>query len=141
MLRHIPYRLLHRAGLLITLAALLLGALACQPEELEISVDDLPPGDAANGAALFEARIDGAPSCASCHAIDGSPRSGPSLAGYGAAAGDHVDDQDAVTYTFYSILRPTKHITQGYSNVMPDDYDDKLSQQQIADLIAYLLTL
>ncbi len=138
MLRHIR---LSRTLAALGLIALALAGLACQPEALDYSVDDLPPGDAARGATLFDASIDGAPACADCHAIGGRPKSGPSLDGYAAIAGERVDDQDAVTYTFDSILQPAKHITRGYSNVMPGDYADKLSQQQVADLIAYLLTL
>lgn len=125
----------------LSMIALALVLLACRPEELDFGVSDLPEGDAVRGAALFAERIDGAAACSSCHALDAGQSSGPSLAGYAEVAGDRVSDQDAAEYTFTSILRPAKHIVRGYSNVMPDDYADKLSRQQIADLIAYLLTL
>ncbi len=52
-----------------------------------------------------------------------------------------MDDQSAEEYTFYSILRPSKYLVQGFSNVMPSNYEEKLSQQETADLITYMLTL
>jgi mono/diheme cytochrome c family protein len=120
----------------IILVALAMAVLiACSPNDLGFSYRDLPPGDPARGAAQF------ADTCAHCHALDSSKSVGPSLAGYGAQAGERVRNQSAEEYTFFSILRPTQHTVQGYSNVMPKDFAEKLSKQQIADLIAYLLTL
>lgn len=114
---------------------------ACQPKDLGFGVSDLPPGDPARGAELFTQRISGTTACQACHALDAGKSTGPSLHGYGTVAGTRVDGQDAATYTFTSIVRPAKHLVRGYSNVMPSDYADKLSHQEIADLIAYLLTL
>lgn len=126
---------------LLVLIPLALGVIACQPEDLGFDVNDLPTGDAARGAQIFDQSINGASSCSACHAVNGGAKSGPSLENYGAVAADRVKDQDAETYTFTSILRPAKHIVQGYSNVMPSDYAEKLSRQDIADLIAYLVSL
>ncbi|MBN1563436.1 MAG: cytochrome c [Anaerolineae bacterium] len=117
----------------LLIAAALLSA--CSDDPLGYSYKDLPTGDAARGATVFTAR------CASCHALDEGRGPGPSLAGYGATAGSRVKNQSAADYTFNSILRPSKHLVQGFSNVMPSDYDEKLSRQEIADLIAYLLAL
>jgi hypothetical protein len=78
----------------------------------------------------------------SCHAVGPEPsKAGPSLQDYSTLASQRVKQQTAEDYTFYSILRPSEHIVQGYSNVMPSDYAQKLSRQEIADLIAYLLSL
>jgi hypothetical protein len=128
----------HYALLTLFIITLLM---ACSPDELGFSYGDLPPGDPARGAELYAQPIDNSASCLSCHPIDGGQSAGPSLQGYGAAAEQRVKQQSAAEYTFYSILRPSKHITQGYSNVMPSDYAKKLSRQELADLIAYLLTL
>jgi mono/diheme cytochrome c family protein len=120
----------------------LLGLLAaCRPADLPYSADDLPAGEPARGATLFTTSLDGAPPCSACHALSGSGGSGPSLEGYGARAGDRVDGQSALEYSFYSLLRPAKHLVRGYSNTMYADYVDRLSQQDVADLIAYLHTL
>jgi mono/diheme cytochrome c family protein len=114
---------------------------ACAPEDLPYQFDDLPAGDAQRGATLFGQSVNGAPACVSCHTLDGGAAAGPGLEGYGEVAATRVKGQSAGEYTFYSILRPAKHIVRGYSNVMPADYAGKLSAQDVADLIAYLLSL
>ena len=126
---------------LLALIALAVILFACSPEDLPYSFSDLPPGDAARGAALFAQSVKGAPACANCHAIDDSASAGPSLQGYGQIAASQVKSQSAAEYTFYSILRPAKHVVRGFSNVMYAKYGDQLSQQDVADLIAYLLGL
>lgn len=127
---------MHKWGLWLVTLAVGLGLLAaCKPEPLGYTFEELPPGDIEHGTALF------ADHCQSCHALDGGQSSGPGVADYGNSAGGRVSGQSPEEYTFNSILRPAKHVVQGYSNVMPSDYDEKLSQQDIADLIAYLLSL
>ncbi len=83
---------------------------------------------------------DGAPACSTCHLLEGRGGAGPSLAGLGAAAGARVRGQSAEEYIYNSIVRPARHIVQGYSNIMYNSYDEKLSAQQIADLITFLLS-
>lgn len=115
---------------------------ACSPDELDYSYDDLPSGDPVRGSSVFIQPIDGGTSCQSCHAVDSEQsKTGPSLQDYGTLASQRIKQQSAEEYTFRSILRPSEHIVQGYSNVMPSNYAQKLSRQEIADLIAYLLTL
>ncbi len=126
---------------LILLALILSGVWGCAPEDLPYSLSDLPPGDAGRGQVLFNQSIHGAAPCANCHTLDSAAAAGPPLDGYGALAGTRVKGQSAEEYTFYSILRPARHIVRGYSNVMPGNYASKLSAQDVADLIAYLLTL
>lgn len=113
---------------------------ACSPAS---STDDtLPAGDADRGARLFQEAIDGAPACITCHTVDTSPSQvGPVLSGYGAIAGDRVEGQSAEAYTRISIERPAAHIVPGFSNTMFAQYSRYLSDQQLADLIAYLLSL
>ena len=127
---------------LLVLTALLSALLlACAPQDLPYQLNDLPAGDAERGAVLFTQPVNGAPSCAACHSTDGSPSSGPTLAGYSELAGSRVKGESAAAYSFNSILRPAKHIVRGYSNVMYSQYADKLSQENVADLIAYMLSL
>lgn len=114
--------------------------MGCSRNEPDFTVSDLPPGDPSHGAALFTQSIGGS-SCASCHPLDGSRSAGPSLAGYGATAARRVSGQTAEQYTFDALLRPSGHLVQGFSNVMPSNYSELLSRQDIADLIAYLLAL
>lgn len=104
------------------------------------AAETLPQGDATNGAALFTEAINGAPSCSTCHSLDGTGVVGPSLQGYAARAATETD-LSAEAYTYQSIVQPAAHIVAGFQNVMYGQYGQKLSQQQLADLIAYLLTL
>ncbi len=126
---------------LVLLAASSAALIACSPEPVGFSLGDLPQGDVARGAQVFAQPADGGPSCASCHALSSARGTGPGLEGYAAAAARRVTGQSAAQYTFESIVRPSKHIVQGYSNLMPGDYAKKLSRQDIADLIAYSMTL
>ena len=79
--------------------------------------------------------------CNSCHLIGQLGGASPNLTGYGTLAGTRVAGQSAHEYTFYAITEPGQYLAENFGNVMPDKYDDKLKPQDIADLIAYLLTL
>ena len=104
------------------------------------SAKDLPPGDASRGAQLFSQSINGAPSCASCHNLDNTVNTGPGMQGYGARAGTRVPNVSAQDYTYQSIVQPGAYIVPGFGNVMYDQFGQRLSPQQIADLMAFLLT-
>lgn len=114
---------------------------ACSQGEPQTSFEDLPAGDAQRGADLFANGADDAPACITCHTLDGNNQAGPSVQGYASRAGSRVEGQSAEEYTYRSIVRVSAHVVSGYSNVMPNDYEEKLSAQQLADLVAYLLTL
>lgn len=126
---------------IIILFGLGLIVMACAKEEPETSVLELPEGRAGIGASLFNQSINDAASCSSCHALSSARGAGPGMANYGDRAGNVVDGESAEEYTYWAILRPGRHLVSGYSNVMPSNYEDALSDQQLADLIAYLLTL
>jgi mono/diheme cytochrome c family protein len=102
---------------------------------------ELPAGDATNGAALFAQGVNGAPSCSSCHNLDDTTLVGPGMAGYGARAATRVEGESAAEYTFNSIVQPSAFVVSGFGNTMYTQFGRQLSAQQIADLIAYLLTL
>ncbi len=105
------------------------------------SAADLPAGDATRGEALFTESIAGAPTCASCHALDDSKLMGPGLQGYAERAIMRHEEISADDYTYTSIVQPAGYIVEGYPNSMYAQYEQRLTAQQIADLIAYLLTL
>jgi mono/diheme cytochrome c family protein len=120
---------------------LLLGLVACAPDELKLTVDDLPQGNVGRGAEVFTQVVDDVPACSDCHALDNARKTGPSLAGFGTIAGERVNNQSAEEYAFNSIVRPASHVVRGFSNVMYNNYANNLSKQNIADLVAYLLNL
>jgi len=67
---------------------------------------------------------------------------GPSLATVGTEAGNRVAATSAVDYLRESIVAPDAHIVEGFaSGLMPPAYGDELTEQQVTDLVAFLLTL
>lgn len=126
--------------LLAICALIALLAAACNSSP-EVTLADLPGGDAARGAELFSQALNGAPACSSCHNPDATTLVGPGMEGYSQRAATQVQGQSAEAYTFTSITQPAAHIVSGFPNTMYTQYGRQLSAQQIADLIAYLLTL
>ncbi|MCY4020734.1 MAG: cytochrome c [Chloroflexi bacterium] len=129
------------------LFALMIGALllgACSGDKPRIAFDELDfaLSDAGSGEKLFNQSNNEAPACSACHSVAGEQRSvGNSLAGLAEAAGSRVHGQSAEEYLYWSVLRPGRYLVAGYSNIMFADYEDRLEAADLADLIAYLLTL
>jgi cytochrome c553 len=125
---------------IISMFALVLLALsACATAPAEFT--DLPEGNAEHGAALFTQSINGAPACSTCHTLDGTVVVGPSFQGFGDAASSRVSEMSAQEYTHASIVQPASFLVSGFGNSMYNQYAQRLSPQEIADLIVYLLTL
>ena len=138
--------MLNRAIMLMLIALILsaCGANDSEPiisEDIQSALSALPEGDSASGEMLFAQRIGNAPACSGCHQISDDRGVGPGLAGYADHAGDVIEGQDAIEYTYLSIVSPAAHIVDGYANVMYDGYGKALDDQQMADIIAYLLSL
>jgi mono/diheme cytochrome c family protein len=105
-------------------------------------------GDAASGKKLFdcETPIAGGkmPTCIGCHPVepDKQTGAGPNLSNIGNHAATTVKGMSAHDYLRQSIVDPDAHLAGGYQeDIHPKGYGDVLTQQQIDDLIAYLLTL
>lgn len=112
---------------------------ACAGSAVSVMLyEDVPrTGDASRGEVLFNEAVGIMPTCVSCH-YEGA-NAAPYLADYAAVAGERVADVSAHEYTFYAIAEPSRHIAEGYGNAMYNKYDNTLTPQDIADLIAYLL--
>lgn len=104
------------------------------------SFDNLPEGDAANGELIYYETVNGAPACSGCHTLTDEPLVGPGLAGYSTVAATRVEGQSAEEYTYNAIMRPSTHLVEGFGNLMYSEYGTKLSEQDTADLMAFLLT-
>jgi len=93
---------------------------------------------AERGSHIFRAKA-----CVSCHAVDGSRATGPTVKGlYGSTVAleggvQLVADEN---YIRESIMDPMKKIVRGYAPQMPT-YRGMLSDEDVNDLIAYLKTL
>jgi mono/diheme cytochrome c family protein len=110
----------------------------------EFGVEDIPAeGNTENGQQIFRIGDGGAVACSTCHSLeaDDDRATGPSMAGIARRAGSREEGEDAREYLLNSIIAPGKHIVDGYSNTMPSSYAENLSHEQIADVIAFLLTL
>ncbi len=102
-------------------------------------------GDAEAGEELFNQQvIEGQAGCVTCHYVeaDRGDFTGPNQAAVATVAGDRVEGQSAEEYLRTSIVNTNEYIVEGFSaDVMPTAYGDVLSEEQVNDLVAYLLTL
>ncbi len=95
---------------------------------------DVADADVTRGQRIF------AEHCVACHSV--SPEVvivGPSLSGVATrAAAGGLDPRDALRR---SILTPQAEIVEGFSNLMPPDFERKLVEADLEALLSYLLTL
>jgi cytochrome c551/c552 len=107
-------------------------------EALQAELQALPPGDAASGQMVFAAV-----GCVACHSLQPNVKIvGPSLAGVATRAAGRRPGHSAALYLYESITRPNAYLVEGFSSgIMPQDFRQRLKAQQIADLVAFLLTL
>jgi len=78
--------------------------------------------------------------CPACHRVGAQNGVAPSWVGIAARAGTRRPPLSAAEYVYESIVNPSAYVVSGYSDIMPKDFGQRLSDQQLADLIAYLLT-
>ena len=108
-------------------------------------------GDPALGETLFHSGKDGAPACTTCHYVDQDAiLIGPSMIGIADRAETRVDGQSAEEYLRNSILHPndylvpntdTRIFAAGGASLMFQQYADYLSDEDVNNLVAYMLTL
>lgn len=108
------------------------------------------PADPARGRALFvapvtTARGDEQP-CMRCHALGKGEKSatglGTNFYDIGIRAATAVPGEAAEVYLRTSIVNPDAHLAGGFQDgLMSRDYAKVLTQEQIGDLVAFMLTL
>ena len=110
-------------------------------------------GDPARGEALYEQSNIGpnnAPGCITCHSLEpGEVIVGPSHAGLATRAGETVRDpgytgeaETAEGYLRESIVSPNAYVEEGFApNVMYQKFSEDLTDREIADLVAFMMTL
>jgi len=108
----------------------------------------LPDGDVARGKSLSE----GVLGCASCHVLTAVGPKWPADAGepgIGSRAetrfqvsGYSGQATSAEQYLFESVVMTNAYVVEGFQpNLMPQNYAERLSAQDMADLLAYMLSL
>lgn len=138
--------------LFFSLTALIIGLAACSENALTDKTPDADAtaafkaepvtntGDAARGIAVF-----GRMPCLTCHSLSASagskaPAIGPALEHIGTNAATRVPGVTAAQYLRHAIVKPEDLAIPNYHNVMPS-FGASLSQTDLDDLVAYLLTL
>lgn len=97
---------------------------------------ELPEGDAANGEMLFNGEL----GCSGCH-VAGAGTVAPPLEGLGERAATRVEGQSAEDYIHESIVQPDKYVVEGFEPIMGTlAFGDRLTCQDIADLVAFVMT-
>jgi cytochrome c553 len=104
-------------------------------------------GDAARGARLFNGAEPFGSSdalvCSACHTlgVDQGGGLGPNLVGLADVAATRVPGQSAEDYLQSSLRDTDAFLVPGYQEgIMPRSYATTLTDQEVADLVAYLLT-
>ena len=128
-----------KAGLVLIAATMLLTA---------CGVGTTQQGDPVAGQRLYSGAtpIAGgqAPDCIGCHPVEaGDPGDiGPNLSNIGNRAATTIERMSAEDYLRSSILDPDAYLAGGFQEgIHFRDYSTVLSEQQVNDLIAYMLTL
>ena len=97
-------------------------------------------GDPVHGEDIFRHGINAAPPCITCHALaPGGNSLGPVMQGFGERAGSRVEGLSAEAYAHQSIVEPRAFLVSGFRDIMYPGYANDLTEQEIADLIAFLL--
>lgn len=78
--------------------------------------------------------------CYTCHVLGDGSQS-PLFDGIGIFAAERRPPLSAEQYLYEATVFPGVFIVEGYSDSMPNNYDERLSQQEVGHIIAYLLTL
>ena len=81
--------------------------------------------------------------CIGCHALNPNQvMAGPTWHNVGATAATRVEGESAALYLYNSIFHPNDYVVEGYMpNIMLQIYEQTLSDQDVADIISYLLSL
>lgn len=104
--------------------------------------DSLPAGDPGRGERLFNGQANDQVHCATCHSLTTNQTLvGPSLAGIAGTAAMRLEGTPAEDYLYQSIIEPDSYVVEGYqSSIMPGIFKRSLSSQDLADLVAFLMS-
>jgi cytochrome c len=95
----------------------------------------LQGADAANGALLIEQY-----QCVACHRQGVANNVAPSFEGIAEIAATRRPPLTAEAYLYEAIVHPAVFVVEGFNPVMLQDYGERLTDRELGDIIAYLLT-
>ncbi len=95
----------------------------------------LQDADPANGASLIEQY-----ECVACHRLAVANNSAPPFVDVAERAATRRPPLTAAAYIYELIVHPAAFVVAGYNTVMPQNFRDRLSDRELGDIIAYLLT-
>lgn len=110
------------------------------------ATESLLVGDPVRGEDIFRHGLDGAPPCITCHNPTVTGRGaffsiGPGLKGIHERAATRVEGLTAPEYIEDSIRHPANYLVAGFNPVMPSIFGEQYGDQDIADLVAFLMTV
>ena len=156
MYKHMIYLLLSVAAVAVVLAACSPSAEALPEMTTAIATDTPAPtvipeatdalvSDPARGQLLYELGPEGVyePFCADCHTLTDLDHWGPGFEGLADRAATRVPGLSAEEYIRQSIVDPEAYIVEGNwpeNEVMPTSYAEAYSEQDINDLVAFLMS-
>jgi mono/diheme cytochrome c family protein len=82
--------------------------------------------------------------CLACHTTDGTPGSGPTWKGLAGSSRPLTSNEVVIAdddYLRRAIVDPSVEVVQGFDPIMPPDYGDQLTDQEITDLVEYIKSL
>jgi mono/diheme cytochrome c family protein len=95
----------------------------------------LAAGDPARGAQLVVEY-----GCTGCHMAAAGVGIAPPYAGLAERAANRIPSLTAAEYIYQSIVSPRAFVVPDYAESMPLDFRTRLSDAQIGDIMAYLLS-
>ena len=115
-------------------------------EQIYAGLPDAVMTDIANADPSHSQQLALTYGCSGCHSLDPAVQQpGPSWAGFGDRAvlrAMAANDPGPAAYIYQSITEPNAFVVPDYaSGIMPQTFAEQLSDQDIADLIVYLLSL
>ena len=123
-------------------------SVAATPEATAVVTDEAAGtvliGDPVRGQDIFRNGLNGAPACKSCHATTAGHTMfalAPNLKGIAERAATRVAGMTAPQYIEDSIRHPEDYLVSGFRPIMYPNFGKDYSDQDIADVVAYLMTL
>lgn len=113
----------------------------------EVSASEIQlPGDVNRGRAIFngEVQINAFVPCSTCHYVEQHryPLLGPDMAGVSRRATRRIPGVSAAEYIRRSIMEPDFHVVENFpQSTMNPGYAERLAQQDVDDLVAFLMSL